>query len=195
MMQRKRSSFLTRVFLSAGLCGAVIAGVTYGASKNADALLQVAARDGVSIAVEPLILLGANPRAQKAEDDPLWQAALRGHAMTVKALLYHGADIHAGNDFALRVAAQHGRTDTVKLLVARGANVHAQNDWPLRMAASYGHAETVKALIAAGANIHAGNDQALRWARENGHADVVTLLRNHGVRQSNQVFSRLSLPG
>ena len=67
---------------------------------------------------------------------------------------------------------------TVRLLLARGANFHARDDWALRIAASEGQLETVKELLNAGADVHASNDEALRWARESGHGDVVDLLQS-----------------
>ena len=63
-------------------------------------------------------------------------AAKNGHTETVKLLLDRGADIHAWNDYALRLAAENGHTETVKLLLDRGADIHAGNDYALRYAAA-----------------------------------------------------------
>ena len=61
-------------------------------------------------------------------------------------LLGEGADIHAGNDYALCWAAESGQTETVAALLDRGADIHAGNDYALCWAAEYGHTETVAAL-------------------------------------------------
>ncbi|SIO65278.1 Ankyrin repeat-containing protein [Bradyrhizobium erythrophlei] len=158
----------------------VLAGGVYvTAADRPDYWLLVAARADVSRAVKPLIALGANPSPARIDDQPLWQAALRGNRHTVEALLDAGADIHASDDFALASAAKYGQTDTVRLLLARGANFHARNDWALRIAASAGQLETVRELLNVGADVHASDDEALKWARESGHIDVLELLQTH----------------
>jgi Ankyrin repeats (3 copies) len=163
----------------------ILAGGAYlAAASQPDYWLQVAARADVSRAIPPLIALGANPSPSRIDDQPLWQAALRGNRNTVEALLDAGADIHASDDLALATAAKYGQTDTVRLLLSRGANFHARNDWALRIASSAGHLETVRQLLNAGADVHASDDEAVRWAGESGHADVVELLQMHTKRDS-----------
>ena len=49
------------------------------------------------------------------------------------------------------------------LVENHGANIHAGDDWALRMASKYGRLEVVKYLVEHGANIHADYDEALRW--------------------------------
>ena len=56
-------------------------------------------------------------------DKQLIEASSRGYLSLVKELLDRGADIHAENDYALRLAAEYGRLDVVKLLLDRGANI------------------------------------------------------------------------
>ena len=57
----------------------------------------------------------------------------------------------------------------VNVLLAAGANVHAQNDMALRVASKKGHVDVVQILLAAGADVHAQNDTALLWASEWDH--------------------------
>jgi ankyrin repeat protein len=76
----------------------------------------------------------------------------RGNTGAVKALLKVGADLHAGCDWALRLASAEGHTETVRVLLDAGADVHAQNDDALRLARAGGHTETVKLLEAAAAS-------------------------------------------
>ncbi|MFN4228179.1 MAG: ankyrin repeat domain-containing protein, partial [Candidatus Ratteibacteria bacterium] len=69
----------------------------------------------------------------------------------------------------------------LNFLIKKGADIHAKNDYALRLASKNGHLETVKFLIENGANIHADNDYALRWASNNGHSEVVKLLIENGA--------------
>ena len=65
-----------------------------------------------------------------------------------------------------------------KWMIDHGANIHAGNDYALRWASDNGHPETVKLLLEAGADVHADNDCALRWASEEGHTEIVKLLNH-----------------
>jgi outer membrane protein assembly factor BamB len=103
-----------------------------------------------------LILLAAPPRPDLRE--PLWDAARRGDAKTVGALLARGADVNARTRYgasALWFAAYKGRTEVVKLLLEHKANVDsADGIWgmsPLRLAAGDDKGETVRLLLRAGA--------------------------------------------
>jgi hypothetical protein len=95
--------------------------------------------------------------------------------------LKSGANIHDGNDYALRFASENGHLETVKYLVEAGADIHAENDYALRWASRKGHLETVKYLVNAGADIHAFNDAALRWASKNGRLEMVKYLVESGA--------------
>jgi len=88
-----------------------------------------------------------------------------------------GADIHADNDLALRLASQKDYFDIVKYLVEQGADIHAMSDLALRWASQYGHLDVVKFLVSKGADIHAWNDNALRLASQNGHTQIVNYLK------------------
>ena len=115
------------------------------------------------------------------DGNALAECARHGKTEWVKFLLARGANVHALNDFALRIAATNGRTETVQVLLDDGADVHAVEDYALRWAADKGHTETVKLLLDAGANVHAMDDYALRYAAYNGHTETVQVLLDAGA--------------
>jgi ankyrin repeat protein len=80
---------------------------------------------------------------------PKWlPAAVRaGNTAIVDVLLRHGADVHALNDQALRLAAAYGRTATAEVLLRYGADVNAGDYCPVQLAARSGHIETVERLL------------------------------------------------
>jgi len=55
-----------------------------------------------------------------------------GDVHDVAAALDAGADVHAGNDNALRVAAVNGHTEVVRILIAARAAVNATGSGALR---------------------------------------------------------------
>ena len=61
-----------------------------------------------------------------------------------------GADIHANNEEALRVASSNGHIDIVKYLVDLGADIHANNDEAVNLANRYGYHDVVKYLVSLG---------------------------------------------
>ncbi len=91
----------------------------------------------------------------------LIEAANKGDAEVVEALLDSGADINARdeqNQTALHKAASRGHTPVVKLLLERGADVNAKNlfgQTPLLAPLQRGSLETVRVLLNAGADIEA----------------------------------------
>ncbi len=103
-----------------------------------------------------------------------------GNLETVKRLVDRGADIHAGDNSALRWAAGQGHLDIVEFLVGKGANIPAQDEHALRWAANNGHLEVVKYLVEQGADIHALENRSLRWAAEEGQIEVVQFLVERG---------------
>jgi hypothetical protein len=52
----------------------------------------------------------------KFQDDALVAACESGHLETIKLLIANGADIHAHNDKALKIASKKGHTDIVDFL-------------------------------------------------------------------------------
>lgn len=62
------------------------------------------------------------------------------------------ADIHAGNNKALREASFFGQVKAVELLLSKGANIHAKNDEALRLAIDENHWDLVFRLLDWGAD-------------------------------------------
>jgi hypothetical protein len=108
-------------------------------------------------------------------DVRMTDAARDGDSETVQTLLAAGANVHAGGDYALRVAACIGHTETMGVLLAAGADVHAQNDLALWWAVSVDRTEAVKVLLVAGAD----DDGALSWTAWNGHMETLQVLARH----------------
>src|ERR1017187_1547130 len=127
---------------------------------------------------------------QSKLNDCLAGAANRGDTVKIEALLATGADVHVGDDGALRLAAEHGHTETVRVLLASGAYVHAIDDDALCSAAMTGHTETVKVLLASGANVHAADDRLLYWVAQNGHTETLRVLQE---ALKNEIADRLEL--
>jgi len=57
----------------------------------------------------------------------LREASGQGHADLVALLLEHGADVHADNEYALRVASDNAHADVVALLLEHGAKAEAEH--------------------------------------------------------------------
>jgi ankyrin repeat protein len=113
-----------------------------------------------------LAVLTASPQA--AERAPLADAAERGDATAIKALLKQGADINApqGDGMtALHWAAMNGDADLMMTLIKAGANaklVTRINGYsPLMLAARHGRGAAVAALLASGADPQARSDNGM----------------------------------
>lgn len=115
------------------------------------------------------------------DDYALRLEAFERDTTIVKLLIHFGADVHAKNDQALQVAAHKGDIDIVELLLDHNANVHADNDASLYQASLHGHEDIVKLLLSRGADAHSMNDRPLQAAVENNHPEVVKSLLDHGV--------------
>ena len=79
-------------------------------------------------------------------NEQLITAAETGDLPAVKQAVQQGADIHANNDYALRVDAENGYLSVVTYLVQLGADIHAFYDWALCCAADNGHTDVVEYL-------------------------------------------------
>jgi len=106
------------------------------------------------------------------DDTPVSAAAKHGSLGMLKYVVEElHADIHMGNEDALRQAASHNRDDSVTYLLVRDANVHANNDEALRSAVdggffdehqgTIGYGGVVKALLDHGANPFVISEQKL----------------------------------
>ncbi|MGH9903508.1 MAG: ankyrin repeat domain-containing protein, partial [Pyrinomonadaceae bacterium] len=100
-----------------------------------------------------LTLPVAAARAQDLNQE-LWEAARKGDAAAVRALLDKGADVNAKfryNATALSYAADKGHTEVVKILIERGADVNVRDTFyqatPLSWATGKGHVAIIQALL------------------------------------------------
>ncbi len=124
-------------------------------------------------------------------EPPLLEAALRGDADAVRALLDRGADVESktriGSFTPLHLASRGGHVPIIKMLLEAGANPRAVTTTsgvtPLHLAAaSIGGAEAVAPLLARGADPNAressaGQTPLMFAAASNGAAAVRELLK------------------
>jgi hypothetical protein len=87
-------------------------------------------------------------------NDQMWEAARKGDAVAVKALLDKGADVNAKFRYgttALFKAAEKGNTEVVKLLIERGADVSVKDTFygatAMTWALDHDHVEVVRMLL------------------------------------------------
>ena len=79
-----------------------------------------------------------------------------GDICQVKSGLDAGADIHAREDYALRLASLGGHVEMVGMLIDRGADIRAQEDRCLSLAVVYGRRGVVEMLLGFGADAAVG---------------------------------------
>jgi hypothetical protein len=98
----------------------------------------------------------------------MWEAARKGDAKAVEALLDKGVDVNSKFRYdatALSYACDRGHVEVVKVLLNRGANPNVTDTFykatPLTWAAQKGHTEIVKLLLEKGAQ---GKDNVLNVA-------------------------------
>ena len=108
----------------------------------------------------------------------LLEAANLGVLSLVKYFLKLGADLHAEDEFVLRLAVAKGHLGVVKYLVEQGANIHAKGELALKWATDYNHLDVVKYLVEQGSK----NDEALSLANEYGRLDIVKYLTGESTR-------------
>ncbi|MFN2493941.1 MAG: ankyrin repeat domain-containing protein [Pyrinomonadaceae bacterium] len=96
--------------------------------------------------------LGQNSKQEL--NDQLWEAARKGDAAAVAALLDKGADVNAKFRYgttALFKAAERGNTEVVNVLLARGADVQVKDTFygatAMTWALDHNHDEIVRALL------------------------------------------------
>ncbi|MEX2466836.1 MAG: ankyrin repeat domain-containing protein [Gemmatimonadota bacterium] len=135
-----------------------------------------------------LVLSGSGP-----PEAPVADAAMRGDADRVEALLRSGADVNAAQGdgmTALHWAAYNGQADLVETLLLAGANtelVTRIGDYtPLHHAARNGFTDVVGSLVAAGADVDAptstGAARPLHLAAASGRVAVVRALLEGGAQ-------------
>jgi hypothetical protein len=144
-----------------------------------------------------LLLLLATFHFASAQDlgDQLFEAARRGDAAAVKALLDRGADVNTKFRYgatALSYASDKGHLEVVKLLLERKADANVKdtfyNATPIIWAAQKGHAKIVEALLDAGAE---GKDDALEIGASGGHLELVRILLAKGGLKAETLSNSL----
>jgi len=88
-------------------------------------VLRMAVKFGSVEMIYALLEAGANPRI--ANDSPFKGAAQSGRIGVMEILRQEGADINAGQGFALRYAAMNNQVEMVDYLLAHGAEAHFRN--------------------------------------------------------------------
>lgn len=137
-----------------------------------------------------LTLLTANGSAAAGAAASVADAAERGNAAAVLALLKQGADVNqaqADGATALHWAAHHNDVALTKRLLAAGARANSANDYgitPLFLAAVNGSAEMLDALLAGGADANVSRpsgESALMTAVRSGNTAAVSRLLKAGA--------------
>jgi hypothetical protein len=159
-------------------------------------------KDGVKamtltrITLAALLLLALAPAAaaqdpKQALNEELYEAARKGDAAEVRAVLDKGADVNARFRYgatALFKAAERGHTEVVKLLIERGADVNVKDTFygatAMTWALDKGHTGVVRALLAKSAEgagnvllagVRSGNAELAAAALETGKVPAGTL--------------------
>lgn len=102
---------------------------------------------------------------KQALNEQLYEAARKGDAAEVKALLDKGADVNAKFRYgatAIFKAAERGHTEVVKLLIERGADVNVKDTF-------YGAT-------------------ALSWALQKGHTGVILAILSKSAEEAGDVL-------
>ena len=161
--------------------------LTAGADPNAarstgETPLMTCARTGDVDAVNLLATHGANPNLKESwqEQTPLMWAVGERHTEVARALIEHGADVHArskGGFTALLIAARDGDPDLVQLLLDAGADVNdttPDGTTPLLVATVRGQTAQATFLLDRGANPNADGTgyTPLHWAAGSWHTEL-----------------------
>ncbi len=147
-------------------------------------------RFGLHVLVAMCVGAGATMVAQQGT--PVADAARRGDAVALRALLAKGADVnapHGDGMTALHWATERADQAMVDMLIFAGADVSAVTRigayTPLHLAARAGSARVVEALVKAKAPVSAltstGHTTPLHLAAASGNPAVVTLLLDQGA--------------
>jgi ankyrin repeat protein len=167
------------------------------ARVGGDPVLIRAIMDGRSSDALYLIDAGADPncRRRTADQPALWWAAGQGMTDVVEALLSHGADVDACDQWGstpLINAATGGRTDAVRILLAAGADPRARiydDRTVLNLAIRGGKPEILELLLEAGANLQSPqpNFTPLALACFEGTTAMVELLVARGADVNRRI--------
>ena len=125
-------------------------------------------------------------------ESPVADAAMRGNAVALRALLQKGVDVNAAHGdgmTALHWAAERGDAAMAEMLIYAGANVAAVTRigqyTPLHVASRAGNAAVVETLLESGADATARTTNSdttpLHMAAAAGNADVISALIEAGA--------------
>ena len=146
------------------------------------------------------VLLGpvsARAQNQKQElNDQLFEAARKGDATAVAALLDKGADVNAKFRYgatALFKAAERGNTEVVKVLLARGADVSVKDTFygatAMTWALDNDHVEVVRALLEKSGD---SVGEVLMTGVREGKVQVVSLALERGGLKADALTAALA---
>lgn len=137
--------------------------------------------------------------AKRALDEQLYEAARRGDAAGVRALLDKGADVNARFRYGATVlfkAAERGHTEVVKLLIERGADVTVRDTFygatALSWATEKGHVGVVRAILARSAE---GAGDVLMAGVRNGNAEMAAAALETGKVPADTLTAALVAAG
>ena len=154
-------------------------------SASGVAPLMVAARVGSLAAVNALVAAGASVNATEASQGQtalMWAAAQR-HPDVVRALIEHGADVHARSRVS-RLRVNRGSSAGTSADAKYVDEVETGGSTPLLFAARQGDLDSAKLLIAAGADVNTAAPDgynALLLASHSGHAALASFLLDKGA--------------
>jgi ankyrin repeat protein len=148
----------------------------------------------VTLLLCPLPVLAQNPKQEL--NDQLFEAARKGDAAAVTALLDKGADVNARFRYgttALFKAAERGNVEVVKVLLARGADVTVKDTFytatAMTWALSNKHVEVVGALLEKSPD---SVGEVLMTGVRDGNAELVRVALARGTIKSDTLTSALA---
>jgi ankyrin repeat protein len=145
-------------------------------------------RSSLGFVAGAMLLTGA---LYAANDPALADAAKRGDANAVRALLAKKADVNAAavdSSTPLIWAVQSNNLEVVSLLIDAGANVNAETRYkitPMSLACTNGNAAIIERLLKAGVDANSTSEEgqtALMTAALNGRVDAIKMLLTHGAK-------------
>ncbi|HEX8187713.1 MAG TPA: ankyrin repeat domain-containing protein [Pyrinomonadaceae bacterium] len=136
---------------------------------------------------------------KQALNEQLYEAARRGDAAEVRAVLDRGADVNAKFRYgatALFKAAERGHAEVVKLLIERGADVNVKDTFygatALSWALQKGHTPVVRSILAKSAE-EAGD--VLLAGASSGNMELVTAALDTGKVPAETLTGALVVAG
>jgi ankyrin repeat protein len=156
----------------------------------------------ITLAALLLLALAAAAVAQdpkQALNEQLYEAARKGDAAEVKAVLDKGAEVNAKFRYgatALFKAAERGHTEVVKLLIERGADVTVKDTFygatAMTWALDKGHTGVVRAILAKSAE---GAGEVLLTGVRSGKAELVSAALETGKVPAGTLTAALVVAG